>query len=89
MFEKSKEGRRWYLFSGWRHPLGVQTLAQSESAKRSLMSCHAVRYVLLKNQKDLNAPVVLHFHGSGVELIIHEITINNFSTRDAMKASST
>lgn len=44
-----------------------------EVAKRSLMSCHAVRYVLLKNQKDLNAPVVLHFHGSGVELI-HEIT---------------
>lgn len=37
------------------------------------MSCHAARYVLLKNQKDLNAPVVLHFHGSGVELM-HERT---------------
>lgn len=30
-----------------------------------------VRYVLLKNQKDLNAPVVLHFHGTGMDLTVY------------------
>lgn len=38
---------------------------------RILLWWVALRYVLLKNQKDLNAPVVLHFHGSGLELRIN------------------
>lgn len=57
--------------SAWGTNLGVTNILSLKVVPPIETVRQRVRYVLLKNQKDLNAPVVLHFHGTGMDLTVY------------------